>query len=144
MFSILPTQLGAGAMFIVCGVALWMGGRLERWLAVATILAWVGSAAAELEDHRLTQWGIFAIDIVYLSVLVGLTLFDRRNWLLFMTAFQLLIVLTHVAFALDRSLRQWGFFSAYYLWSYAELVAFAAGLAALAWRRRRARIQART
>lgn len=138
MFSILPTQLGAGAMFVICGLALWIGGRLERGLAIATMLAWVGSAALEIEDHSITQWGIFAVDIVYLGVLAGLAVFDRRIWLLFMAAFQLLIVLSHVAFALDRSLRQWGFFSAYYLWSYAELIAFAAGLAILA-RRRHAR-----
>lgn len=137
MFSILPTQLGAGAMFVICGVALWIGGRLERGLAIATIIAWVGSAALEIDDHRIPQWGIFAVDLVYLGVLGSLALFDRRIWLLFMAAFQLLIVLTHVAFALDRSLMQWGFFSAYYLWSYAELVAFAVGLAALAWRRRK-------
>ncbi len=137
MFSILPTQLGAGAMFVICGVALWIGGRMERGLAIATILAWVGSAALEIDDHRIPQWGIFAVDLIYLGVLGSLALFDRRIWLLFMAAFQLLIVLTHVAFALDRSLMQWGFFSAYYLWSYAELVAFAIGLAALAWRQRK-------
>lgn len=137
MFSILPTQLGAGAMFVICGVALWIGGRMERGLAIATIIAWVGSAALEIDDHRIPQWGIFAVDLVYLGVLGSLALFDRRIWLLFMAAFQLLIVLTHVAFALDRSLMQWGFFSAYYLWSYAELVAFAIGLAALAWRQRK-------
>jgi len=137
LFSILPTQLGAGAMFVICGVALWIGGRMERGLAIATIIAWVGSAALEIDDHRIPQWGIFAVDLVYLGVLGSLALFDRRIWLLFMAAFQLLIVLTHVAFALDRSLMQWGFFSAYYLWSYAELVAFAIGLAALAWRQRK-------
>ncbi|PXA76635.1 hypothetical protein DMC25_23795 [Caulobacter sp. D4A] len=124
-------------MFVICGVALWIGGRLERGLAIATIIAWVGSAVLEIDDHRIPQWGIFAVDLVYLGVLGSLALFDRRIWLLFMAAFQLLIVLTHVAFALDRSLMQWGFFSAYYLWSYAELVAFAVGLAALAWRRRK-------
>ncbi|MFT4253712.1 MAG: hypothetical protein QM608_14655 [Caulobacter sp.] len=139
MFSILPTQLGAGAMFVICGVALWIGGRLERGLAIATMAAWVASAALEIDDHRIPQWGIFAVDLIYLGVLGSLALFDRRIWLLFMTAFQLLIVLSHVAFVLDRSLRQWGFFSAYYLWSYAELVAFAIGLAALTWRRRRER-----
>ncbi len=124
-------------MFVICGVALWIGGRMERGLAIATIIAWVGSAALEIDDHRIPQWGIFAVDLVYLGVLGSLALFDRRIWLLFMAAFQLLIVLTHVAFALDRSLMQWGFFSAYYLWSYAELVAFAIGLAALAWRQRK-------
>ena len=48
--DILRTAARAGAMFVVCGVALWMGGRLERILAAATILAWVASALAEIED----------------------------------------------------------------------------------------------
>lgn len=137
MFTILPTQIGAAAMFAVCAWALVVGGRLERILACATIAAWLGSAAAQIHDPASVQWGIFAIDAVYLGLLIGLAIFERRLWLLFMAAFQLLVVLTHVAFMLDRSLMQWGFFSAYYLWSYAQLIAFAAGLAQRMWRRRR-------
>jgi hypothetical protein len=139
LFSILPTQIAALAMLAVCALALLIGRRLERWLAVATVAAWFLSAAVQTSDRVGVQWGIFTVDIVYLLILIYLCTFERRAWILFMTAFQLLVVLTHVAFMIDRTLMQWSFFSAYYLWSDAELVAFAVGVAQAGWGRWRAR-----
>jgi hypothetical protein len=133
LFSILPTQIAALAMLAICALALLIGRRLERWLAVATIAAWFISAAVQTSDRVGVQWGIFTVDIVYLLILVVLCTFERRVWILFMTAFQLLVVLTHVAFMIDRTLMQWSFFSTYYLWSDAELVAFAVGVAQAGW-----------
>jgi len=138
-FSIPPTQIAAMAMLAICGLALLVGRRLERGLAVTTIVAWFLSAAAQTPDRAAVQWGIFAVDIVYLLILIGLCAFERRVWILFMTAFQLLVVLTHVAFIIDLTLMQWGFFSAYYLWSDAELAAFAVGVAQAGWERWRTR-----
>lgn len=135
LFSILPTQIAALAMLAVCALALLVGRRLERWLAVATVAAWVISAAVQSPDRVAVQWGIFTVDIVYLLILIALCTVERRVWILFMTAFQLLVVLTHVAFLIDRTLMQWSFFSAYYLWSDAELIAFAAGVAQAGWGR---------
>ncbi|WP_051695087.1 hypothetical protein [Caulobacter sp. UNC358MFTsu5.1] len=139
LFSILPTQIAALAMLAVCVLALLVGRRLERWLAVATVAAWVLSAAVQSPDPVGVQWGIFAVDLVYLAILVGLCTVERRVWILFMTAFQLLVVLTHVAFMIDRSLMQWSFFSTYYLWSDAELIAFAVGVIQAGWGRWKAR-----
>ncbi|SFI96538.1 hypothetical protein [Caulobacter sp. UNC279MFTsu5.1] len=134
-FSILPTQIAAVAMLAICALALLVGRRLERGLAVATVAAWFLSAAVQLPDRATVQWGIFTVDIVYLLILIGLCAFERRVWILFMTAFQLLVVLTHVAFIIDLTLMQWSFFSAYYLWSDAELAAFAVGVAQAGWER---------
>jgi hypothetical protein len=135
LFSILPTQIAALAMLAICALALLVGRRLERWLAVATVAAWFISAAVQTSDRVGVQWGIFTVDIVYLLILVALCTFERRVWILFMTAFQLLVVLTHVAFMIDRTLMQWSFFSTYYLWSDAELVAFAVGVGQAGWGR---------
>jgi len=139
LFSIVPTQVAAMAMLAVCALALLVGRRLERGLAVATVAAWFLSAAVQIPDPAAVQWGIFTVDIVYLLVLLALCAFERRVWILFMTAFQLLVVLTHVAFIIDRTLMQWGFFSAYYLWSDAQLAAFAVGVAQAGWERWKAR-----
>ena len=138
-FSILPTQIAAMAMLAICGLALLVGRRLERWLAVTTVAAWFISAAVQSPDRATVQWAIFTVDIVYLLILIALCTFERRVWILFMTAFQLLVVLTHVAFIIDRTLMQWSFFSAYYLWSDAELIAFAVGVAQAGWGRWKAR-----
>lgn len=139
LFSILPTQIAALAMLAISGLALLVGRRLERGLAVVTVVAWVLSAAVQSPDPVGVQWGIFTVDVVYLLVLVGLCTFERRVWILFMTAFQLLVVLTHVAFLIDTTLMQWSFFSTYYLWSDAQLIAFAAGVGQAGWERWRTR-----
>jgi hypothetical protein len=139
LFSILPTQITVMVMLAVCALALLVGRRLERGLAVVTIAAWFLSAAVQSPDPVGVQWGIFTVDIVYLLILLALCAFERRVWILFMTAFQLLVVLTHVAFIIDRTLMQWGFFSAYYLWSDAQLAAFAVGVAQAGWERWKAR-----
>lgn len=138
-FSILPTQIAAMVMLAICGLALLIGRRFERLLAVATVAAWFISAAVQTPDRGVVQWGIFSVDVVYLLILIGLCTFERRFWILFMTAFQLLVVLTHVAFIVDWSLMQWSFFSTYYLWSDAQLAAFAVGVAQAAWDRWKAR-----
>ncbi len=138
-FSILPTQIAACAMLAICALALLIGRRLERWLAVATVAAWSLSAAVQSPDRVGVQWAIFTVDLVYLAILMSLCAIERRVWILFMTAFQLLVVLTHVAFIIDRTLMQWSFFSAYYLWSDAELIAFAVGVVQAGWGRWKAR-----
>ena len=135
LFSVLPTQIATMAMLAICGLALLVGRRLERLLAVATIAAWFLSAVVQSPDRAAVQWGIFTVDVVYLIVLIGFAMFERRVWILFMTAFQLLVVLTHIAFIIDLTLMQWGFFSTYYLWSDAELAAFAVGVAQAGWGR---------
>ena len=139
LFSIPPTQIAATVMLAICALALLIGRRLERWLAVATVAAWFISAAVQIPDRASVQWGIFTVDIVYLLILIALCTVERRVWILFMTAFQLLVVLTHVAFIIDLTLMQWSFFSAYYLWSDAELAAFAVGVAQAGWGRWKAR-----
>jgi hypothetical protein len=142
-FSILPTQIAAMAMLVICALALIVGRRLERLLAVATIAAWFLSAAVQTPDRVGVQWGIFTVDLVYLLILASFCAFERRTWILFMTAFQLLVVLTHIAFIIDLTLMQWSFFSTYYLWSDAQLAAFAVGVAQAGWGRWKGRRGAR-
>ena len=139
LFSILPTQIAAMVMLVICGLALLIGRRFERLLAGATVVAWFLSAAVQDPDPGVVQWAIFTVDLVYLLILIGFCAFEHRFWILFMTAFQLLVVLTHVAFIIDTSLMQWSFFSTYYLWSDAQLAAFAVGVAQAGWGRRKAR-----
>ena len=143
LFSILPTQIAAMVMLVICALALAFGRRFERLLAVITVIAWCVSAAVQNPDRMTVQWAIFAVDLVYLLALISFSVFERRIWILFMTAFQLLVVLTHVAFIIDRTLIQWSFFSTYYLWSDAQLLAFAVGVAQAAWGKWKARRAAR-
>jgi len=115
--------------------ALWRGGRPERIVGAATLLAWVATLA--LEDRRdwfELQWGILAVDFVFLAVLVALALVTDRSWLLFASAFQLLSVVTHLAISLDRGVRSLAYLRSLTIWSYLILMSLALG--AHAYRRR--------
>lgn len=121
--------VGLVAMPAVCGFALWRGGGPERRAAVAIAVAWIGSVVVDVDEWHGVQWGIMAIDVVLLAYLAALSVASRRTWLTFATAFQLLIVATHLAFVFDPTIGNLGFFSAYYVLSWLELACLAWGAA---------------
>ncbi len=111
-----------------CGFALWRGGRPERVAAAACLVAWVATRLAYNYAGRIdTQWGILAVDIGFLAVLVYLALTTDRLWLLFAAAFQLLGVAIHLAITLDRAIRAVAYIQALIIWSYLVLLSLAIG-----------------
>lgn len=129
MFTSTASQIGAATMALVCGFALLRGRWPERAFGVALAVCWIASEA--FQDLRLghhTQPIIFAIDVALWIFLLTLTLRVDRFWLLWATAFQFLIVLTHIMAALDIRIGQWAFFSAYLVWSYGDLAALGLGV----------------
>lgn len=118
---------GFVALALVVGLALVRGGPLERQVAVVVALAWIASALAPLNGRVGPSWAIVAIDAALLVYLLYHAAFSRRLWPIAAAGFQLLIIATHAAFALRLELEQWGYFTAYYLWSWGVLSALAAG-----------------
>jgi len=119
--------IGAGLMGLVCLAALLRGGPLERRTALVVAAAWILSMLVDEDGNRGVHWRIFAIDLLLMGWLMVEAVVARRIWIMFAAAAQLFIVLTHVAFLMDPSLMQEGFFSAYYVWSYVVLGALLAG-----------------
>lgn len=122
-------------MLLVSGFALWRGGRPERWVALANLLAWILTPLAYRNTLIDPQWGVFLVDAGFLVLLAGLAMTTDRNWLLFAAAFQLLAVMTHIAIAVDRGVRTLAYFRGLVIWSYLVLAALAVG----AWMFRRDR-----
>jgi hypothetical protein len=111
----------------VTALALWKGGREERIVAAAFA---VGTFAAPfLKDHSWagTQWSLFAVDMVYLALLVVVALRSVHYWPLWAAGFQLLAILTHAASLIDRQLRPWAYVTAGVIWTYLGLAAIAVG-----------------
>ena len=128
MFHSLTSQIGAIAMALVCGYAIWRGGWPERLAAITLALNWVGCEA--LEDFNVAhkaQPVVFGIDVAYAVLLLVLLTVTERIWVIFAFAMQGLIVLTHIAAALDPVVSRWDFFNTYFVWSYAVLVAMLLG-----------------
>lgn len=117
---------GFVAMALTLVIAFWRGGRLEKQVASVVGVAWIASAFAPNDNLSLSSV-IFAIDIALMLYLFYCAAFSRRLWPMAAAAFQLLIVATHVSFALRVQLEQWGYFTAYYLWSWSVLACIVVG-----------------
>ena len=129
MFASLTSQIGLAVMLMVGVTAILAGGWPERATGAVLTIAWVLSEA--LEDFNFThkaQPVIFGIDCSLLIGFLALLVCTRRRWVVWACAYQGLMVLTHVAAALMPEVRRWDFFIAYYVWTYAVLVALVAGV----------------
>ena len=125
--------LGLAIMVLSCAFAAWRGGRMERRAAAVIAAAWTLSILLDQDGHHGVQWRILAIDILLLAYLLREVAFGKRLWPLFAAAAHVFVVLTHAAFLLDGRIQHWGFFTAYYIWSYAVLAALVGGAV---WRRK--------
>ena len=128
MFSSTPERVWAVAMFAVSAFALWRGGRTERAVAVANIVAWIATIVVQNRHNWLDpQWGVFAVDVVFLLLLLWFVVRSSRLWILPAAAFQLLAVVTHAAILADGGVRAWAYVTALILWSYLVLITLAVG-----------------
>jgi hypothetical protein len=123
----LPAWIGITIGWSVAGTALWKGGWSERVAAVGFVLAWLATPLTR--DHRWVgpQWSGFAIDVLFLAVLLVIALRTRRYWPLFAAAFQLLAVFTHLARIIDPAVGGWAYITAGVIWTYLTLFAIAYG-----------------
>ena len=128
MLNSTPERIWAVAMFAVSVYALWRGGRVERLVAGANILAWALTIVVQnRRDWLHPQWGVLAVDIAFLDLLLALVVRTTRNWVMPAAAFQLLAVVTHMAIMADKGVRAWAYLTALILWSYMVLFSLAAG-----------------
>ena len=118
---------GLSALFLTVCIAFWRGGLLERRVTSLVAAAWVGSVLVDADASRGVQWAIFAVDVILAAWLLGEAIFGRRIWIAVAAAAQMMIVLTHIIFAVSPQIVQEGFFSAYYVWSYVVLFVIVVG-----------------
>ena len=122
-----PIYVVSLALLIVsAALALWRGGGWERATAAVLILVWIGSTLMPF-DSRNPPWVIIALDGGTLLFLLYLALYSKRQWTLWATAFQFLLMANHLAFVRFHELEQWAYVSAYYVWGDAVLLSLLAG-----------------
>lgn len=128
MLALTVYVAGFVALGLTALLAFVRGGPLEKQAAAVVAAAWIGSALAPLNGRIGPSWVIVAIDVLLLIYLLYHAAFSRRLWPVAAAGFQLLILATHAAFGLRPDLEQWGYFTAYYLWSWGVLAALAGGV----------------
>ena len=125
-----------GLTALCCGYALLRGGAPERIGAAIIILGSaltvaLGSAWAHRFEH--VETGIVAVDVAVLLGFVLLAVFSDRFWPLWVSALQAIVVLTHLARALEPNLMPWAYGVALAIGVYPMLLLVALGT----WRHRK-------
>ena len=115
-------------MFSASGYAWLRGGWVERAVAVTNVAAWFATLALQDRNNWVDpQWGMLAVDVAFLSVLLVLVVRSDRDWIMPAAAFQLLAVATHAAIVADSGVRARAYLTALTVWSYLVLVSLAVG-----------------
>lgn len=114
-------------LIVAAALALWRGGGWERATAAVLILVWIGSTLMPF-DSLNPPWAIIGLDGATLLFLLYLALYSKRQWTLWATAFQFLLMANHLAFIRFHELEQWAYVSAYYVWGDAVLLSLIAGV----------------
>ena len=129
MFLTHLSQLSSLFMVFVSALAVLRGRWPERATALAYAIDWIGSAVwQDRRPHHHGQPVMAGLDLTLLVVLLVLTASCRRQWLIWMSACSLLVVLTHFTALFDASFGQWSYLTAYYVWSLGALLAFGVGV----------------
>lgn len=110
-----------------CLYALWRGLLPERVTSVALMLAWVGTQVVNSHDALSPEYGMLAVDLILLIILVGLALLSGRRWLMAAAACHLLTVGDHVAMMLDMRILSYAYRTVMVIWGYAVILAMVLG-----------------
>lgn len=138
MFDTLLGQVTAVISMAILIFALLKGDEPERIGAGAYAIGWLATVTLQ-QDGRLfnMQWGMFALDFVFLVVFVGLAIRYRRAWTIVASGFQGLIVVSHILVLVDVRPALAAYYTVINMASYGVLFAMAFGTF-WAWQERRA------
>jgi len=123
--------IGVVLFYSACIWALWRGKAPERWGgAIMSVSALLTTLVQTQHLYREGPvWDYILIDIVALIALAILSLWSRRLWTVFITAFQLNAVLSHFLGRLPISVDTYTLITALGLWGgYGLTFALMAGM----------------
>lgn len=118
----LVSTIGNITQFSVCLFALWRGGRDERIVAAALLVNTIASKLAVGSDWGEPEYLVLIADVALSAVLLALALRTTKWWVLWCAAFELLIVITHVAIVVDPTVRARSYVTGMIIWSYMVLL----------------------
>ena len=112
---------------LVCGLAMWRGDQPARWTGAVFLASWLGSLLVNSGDAYNADYGILAIDVLTLMIFVWVSIRSRRLWTVIASAFQMIIVASHVAVMIDLRVSLNTLRVSMAIWSYGVLACIAFG-----------------
>ncbi len=121
---------------LVCGLAMWRGDQPTRWIGATLLASWLGSLLVNRHDAYNADYGILAIDVLTLAIVVWISMRSRRIWTIIASAFLTIIVASHIAVMIDLRVSLNTLRISMAIWSYGVLACIAFGTWA-GWRENR-------
>lgn len=121
------------ALLLGCGFALRSGGSPERTGAVIFLMgSFISYPAATLlgSDWQSTELGVLTVDVIVLASYTYLALRCDRFWPLWITAFHLVAVITHLAMLTNAEVVPFAYAVAQPFWAYPMLLTLIIGTVA--------------
>lgn len=138
MFETIYSQIGTAVTLLVVIFAFSKGDEPERIASAAFgLVVLVGIVGAVQGSGSGLHWGQIALDVVLLAVFAGLAWHSRRAWLIWASAFQSLIVTSHILTLIGVRPPGNAFAAVNNMSNYGLLIALAVGTF-WAWQERRA------
>ena len=138
MLNTLPGQIGAAAILIICGGALWKGDRIEQWGGGICFMAWLATILIQDDvGATIEQFALLGVDLAVLVALDVLAWRGEKAWPVWAAACQAIVVAVHLAKMVDFRIPSAAYISALVLASYGVLIALGIGTF-VAWREREA------
>ncbi len=139
MLDTLYSQIGLLPMVLVGIFAFTKGDEPERLAMGAYLLGWMAGMLIQSESGQDPAWqpGLFALDVVMLLVLGGLSWKFRRTWPIWAASLQLVIVMSHIMTLVGMRGGLTSFYTVVNLAGYGILIAIGLGTF-WAWQERRA------
>lgn len=138
MFETIYSQVGTAITILVVVFAFLKGDEPERFASAAfALVVLVGIAGMAQGGGDRVLWTQMGLDMVLLAVFAGLAWHSRRTWLIWASAFQSLIVTSHILMLIDIRPAGNAFAAVNNLSNYGLLIALAVGTF-WAWQERRA------
>lgn len=117
--------------------ALLVGGREERIVGAALLVNTIGSILSVRRAWGEPEYVVLALDLAFLALLIIVAMRTLRWWPLWCAAFELLIVVTHVAIMVDPTVRARSYATGSIIWSNVVLATLAVATYAAVRRRGR-------
>lgn len=112
---------------LVCGMAIWRGDQPARWSGATVLASWLGSILVHSHSAYTADYGVLAIDIATLVILIGISIRTRRLWTIILSAFSAIMVASHIAVIIDLRVTLNTLKAGMAIWSYGILACIAFG-----------------
>lgn len=123
MYHSLIPWISFAVAALICGFAIWKGDRWIRFVAIVYLAGWIATPFVAVRDPLQADWGIMAVDVVVMILLVWASIRARRLWSAFAAACQMMSVASHVVSIIDLRIYIATLIAGLTLLSYGVLVA---------------------